>query len=402
MPTTQTLSARQARRIALGAQGFAEPPVAGTPDRRHLRRALERVKLLQIDSVSVLQRAHYLPLYSRLGSYQVKTLDAMSEGRRRELFEYWGHEASFIPLTLHPLFRWRMEDARSGRGLYSSLARFAQERPALVEAALRRVREEGPIAASEMEEGRGSGGWWGWSEMKEALELLFWQGRITAASRRKSFERRYDLPERVFPAELLDLPTPPRAEAIAALILLAAEAMGVASESDLRNYFRLPVAETRVALAALVEAGALEPVAVAGWKQQAYLHPGHRRPRRFPQASLLAPFDPLVWDRERCERLFGFRYRLEFYTPAEKRVFGYYVMPFLLGEQLVGRVDLKADRADRKLLVLGAWAEPGHALPELAEALSSELQRLAGWLHLGRVEITGAGDLAAALHRVGG
>lgn len=397
MPTTQSLSAKQARRIALGAQGFTDPAAGGAVDRRHLRRVLERVKLLQIDSVNVLQRAHYLPLFSRLGPYARGTLDAMAQGRRREFFEYWGHEASFIPLAHHPFFRWRMEDARNGRGLYSSLNRFAVERAPLVEEVYRRIQQEGPLAASEMEGGRGSGGWWGWSATKEALELLFWQGRITAAARRKSFERLYDLPERVLPAETLGLETPERSVAQQRLIMMAAEAMGVASESDIRAYFRLPVIETRENLAALVEAGALQSVKVAGWKQPGYLYADCKRPRRFPIATLLSPFDSLVWDRDRCERLFGFHYRLEFYTPAEKRRFGYYVMPFLLGESLVGRVDVKADREGRQLLVLGAWAEAGHAEEAIAEALFEALRRLAGWLGLGSIAVTGPGDLSAAL-----
>ncbi len=400
MPTTQSLSVKQARRIALAAQGFTDPPASGAVDRRHLRRVLERVKLLQIDSVNVLQRAHYLPLFSRLGTYSRATLDAMAQGRKREFFEYWGHEASHIPLRSQPLFRWRMQDARAGRGLYSSLNRFASERAPLVQEVYCRVEHEGPLAASEMEGGRGRGGWWGWSETRIALELLFWQGRITAASRRKSFERLYDLPERVIPAEILDLPTPERREAQARLVMLAAEAMGVASESDLRAYFRLGVADARETLASLVEEGALEPVSVAGWKQPGYLHPVAKRPRRFPITTLLSPFDSLVWDRDRCERLFAFRYRLEFYTPAEKRSFGYYVMPFLWGEQMAGRVDVKADRKGRRLLLLGAWAEPGQDGTALAEALSEALRRLAAWLGLPRVEVSGPGDLSAALRRL--
>ncbi len=399
MPTTQSLSVKQARRIALGAQGFCDQAATGAVDRRHLRRVLERVKLLQIDSVNVLQRAHYLPLFSRLGPYARSTLDSMAQGRKREFFEYWGHEASFIPLVHHPSFRWRMEDARNGRGLYSSLNRFAVERAALVDEVFRRVQQEGPLAASEMEGGRGSGGWWGWSATKEALELLFWQGRITASARRKSFERLYDLPERVLPAEILALETPERSAAQQRLIMMAAEAMGVASESDIRAYFRLPVVETRENLAALVEAGSLECVSVAGWKQPGYLNAACKRPRRFPVATLLSPFDSLVWDRDRCERLFGFRYRLEFYTPAEKRTYGYYVMPFLLGEELVGRVDVKADREGRRLLVLGAWAEAGQEEARLVEPLLEALRRLTAWLGLRTIAVTGPGALSAALRQ---
>lgn len=397
MTSTTSLTAAQARRIALGAQGFADPRPAGQVTARHLWRVVERVKALQIDSVNVLQRAHYLPAFARLGPYPTETLDRLTQGRRRRLFEYWGHEASHLPLALQPLLRWRMQRAAAGQGTWTSLVTLAREQPGLIEAVYRQVAEEGPIAASRMEGPRGPGGWWGWSETKQALEYLFWSGRITCAARTRSFERLYDLPERVLPAEIRALPTPPEEEAQQRLLELAAEAMGVASETDLRAYFRQGVAETRSGLAALVEAGRLQEVAVKGWKQPAYLHPAARRPRRFDCCTLLSPFDSLVWDRDRTERLFGFHYRLEFYTPAANRRFGYYVMPFLLGERLVGRVDLKADRAAGRLLVLGAFAEAGEPPDALAGPLRQALESLAGWLGLPEVRVEPKGDLGRAL-----
>ncbi|GAB5471721.1 MAG: winged helix-turn-helix domain-containing protein [Rhodospirillales bacterium] len=384
----------------MGAQGFADPLPAGRCDRRHLKRVLQRVKLLQIDSVTALARAHYLPAFSRLGPYRPELLDAMSGRRRRQLFEYWGHEASFIPLEHHPLFRWRMAAAERGEGLYAQLARFAEEKAALIADTLERVAAEGPLGAGDLESGGGSGGWWGWSETKRALEYLFWTGRVTAAGRRRSFERLYDLPERVIPAEILALPSPPVEEAQRRLILLAAEALGVASESDLRAYFRLSATQAQARLPELVEAGALLPAEVKGWEQPAYLHPEAARPRRFSRNTLLSPFDSLVWERPRCQRLFGFHYRLEFYTPAPKRRFGYYVMPFLLGELLVGRAALKADRATGRLLVEGAFAEPGHEGQATAEALWPALQDLAGWLDLPQVTLLDGGDLMPALKQV--
>jgi len=397
MADSTRLSLKQARRIALAAQGFADPRPGGTVTARHLSRVLSRVKLLQIDSVNVLQRAHYLPFFSRLGPYPVTLLDRLTQGRRRQLFEYWGHEASHIPLDWQPLFRWRMQRAAQGQDIWSGLSRLAAEKPELIAAVEATVASDGPITASQMEGPRGSGGWWGWSESKQALEYLFWAGRIACARRTPSFERVYDLPQRVLPAEILAAPAPTELEAHRRLLLLAAEAMGVATEFDLRAYFRLRVDTTKAALAALVETGALQPVSVQGWRQQAYLHPGARRPRRLSCCTLLSPFDSLVWDRERVHRLFGFHYRLEFYTPAEKRRFGYYVMPVLLGERLVGRVDVKADRAAGRLLVLGAFAEAGETTEALAEPLQRALNELAAWLDLGGVDLVGEGDLMRAL-----
>jgi uncharacterized protein YcaQ len=381
------LSLAQARRIALAAQGFAEPRPQ-RPGRRHVGRVLDRVGLVQIDSVNVLARAHYMPLFSRLGPYNRSLLDeAAYHRRRRSLFEYWGHEASLIRLDLHPLLRWRMRRAERGEGPYGSTARLGRERPDFVRAVLAQIEARGPLSARELTEGgTGRGSWWGWSDGKQALEWLFWAGLVTTAARR-GFERVYDLPERVLPAAILDAPTPDEAEAQRRLIRMAAQALGVATERDLRDYFRLGVTEARDRLAELVEAGALIPVEVEGWRGAAYLERAARRPRRIEARALVSPFDPLMWHRERAERLFGFRYRIEIYTPAHKREHGYYVLPFLLGETVAARVDLKADRAARRLLVQGLHLEPGADPSRLGPALGEELRAIAGWLALDAIVV---------------
>jgi uncharacterized protein YcaQ len=391
---TETLTPGAARRIALAAQGFGKPPAAAT-GWRPIGQALGRIGLLQIDSVNVLARAHYLPLFSRLGPYPRETLEAAAWGRPRRLFEYWAHEASLLPLELHPLLRWRMARAEGGEGTWSRMKAYAGERRAVADALLRRIETDGPLAASDLG-GAGEGGWWGWSEAKTALEWLFYAGRITARTRRGSFERVYDLTERVIPARILQLPTPDEPEAQRQLMAVAARAMGIATATDLRDYFRLRPADAAARLAELREDGELVPVQVRGWPQGAYLHREARRPRRMDACALLAPFDPLVWERGRTERLFGMRYRIGIYTPADKREHGYYVLPFLLGDALVARVDLKADRAGRALVVQSAHAEPG-APPHLAEPLAHELARMAGWLGLGQVRIAGLGPLSDAL-----
>lgn len=396
------ISAREARRIALAAQGFGRRRPDGAQDgsvnRGHLRRVLERIQLLQIDSVSAVVRAHYLPLFSRLGPYPATLLDDAAWGRKRTLFEYWAHEASLLPLELHPLLRWRMARAAAGRGIYRGLATLAADRPDFIETTFAMVRDRGPIAAADVEGSRGQGGWWGWSDAKRALEFLFWAGRITARSRR-GFERLYDLPERVLPASVLDAPTPDEATAHRALLERAARAHGIATAADLRDYFRLDAEDARPRLPELVEDGTLIPVEVEGWAQPAFLHRDAHQPRRIDGAALLAPFDPLVWERVRSERLFGFRYRIEIYTPAEKRQYGYYVLPFLLGDRPVARVDVKADRAAATLHVLGAFAEPA-APPHTAEALHAELHRLGSWLGMERLRVGERGDLAPALRNL--
>ena len=381
----EKLSLKAARRIALAAQGFGMPRPASV-NHGHLRRTLDRLSLHQIDSVNVLARAHYLPAFSRLGSYDRTLLDRAAWGRKseRRMFEYWAHEASLLPLDLHPLLRWRMERADRGETGWKSMRAFAGARRPHAEAVLDRIRAEGPLAASDFDAGKGSGGWWGWGDTKAALEWLFFSGHVTTATRRRSFERVYDLPERVIPVPVLALPTPDRADAQRQLVERSARALGVATASDLRDYFRLPLEENRAAVDALVEEGALIPVQVGGWRATAYLHRDARRPRRIRGQALLAPFDPLVWERSRTERLFGFRYRIEIYTPAAKRVHGYYVLPFLIDEQLAARVDLKADRQQSALLIRQVTLEP-EAPADTMDRLDAELRLMADWLGLERV-----------------
>ncbi|TIR36251.1 MAG: winged helix-turn-helix domain-containing protein [Mesorhizobium sp.] len=391
----EKISLAMARRIALAAQGFADPRPGRTPDRRHFARVLARTGLLQIDSVSAVVRAHYMPLYSRLGPYPLALLDNAAVTRKRKVFEYWAHEASFLPVETYPLMRWRMERAERGEEMYNGLAKWGRERAAYIEDIYREVVERGPIAASALEGQKGNGGWWGWSDAKHAFEWLFWAGRITTASRR-GFERLYDLPQRVLPPAILGLPVPSPEDAHRELLRISARAHGVATAGDLRDYFRLSPADIKGRIEELVEAGDLLPVTVEGWSKPAYLHKDARFPRKIKARALLAPFDPVVFERARTERLFDFRYRIEIYTPAEKRQYGYYVLPFLLGERIVARIDLKADRPAGVLRVHAAYAEPG-APPQTAAELFEELQLMQGWLGLERIEVTPAGDLGSAL-----
>ncbi|MER8761522.1 winged helix-turn-helix domain-containing protein [Mesorhizobium sp. M0968] len=391
----EKISLAMARRIALAAQGFNDPRPTGTPDRRHLARVLARTGLLQIDSVSAVVRAHYMPLYSRLGPYKLALLDDAAVTRKRMVFEYWAHEASFLPVETYPLMRWRMQRAECGDEMYSGLAKWGREHAAYIEDIYREVAERGPIAASAFEGQKGSGGWWGWSHAKHAFEWLFWAGRITTAHRR-GFERFYDLPERVLPPTILSLPTPSPEDAHRELLRISARAHGIATAGDLRDYFRLSPADIKGRIEELVEAGELLPVSVDGWNKTAYLHKDARLPRRIEARALLAPFDPVVFERSRTERLFDFHYRIEIYTPAEKRRYGYYVLPFLLGDSIVGRVDLRADRPAGVLRVHAAYAEPG-ALPQTAAELFKELKQMQGWLGLERIEVTAAGDLGRPL-----
>ncbi|QIA22992.1 winged helix-turn-helix domain-containing protein [Mesorhizobium sp. AA22] len=394
----EKISLAMARRIALAAQGFADPRPNSTPDRRHLARVLARTGLLQIDSVSAVVRAHYMPLYSRLGPYPLALLDNAAVTRKRKVFEYWAHEASFLPVETYPLMRWRMERAERGEEMYNGLAKWGRERAAYIEDIYREVVQRGPIAASALEGQKGSGGWWGWSDAKHAFEWLFWAGRITTASRR-GFERRYDLPERVLPPAILALPVPSPEDAHRELLRISARAHGVATAGDLRDYFRLSPADIKGRIEELVDAGDLLPVRVEGWDKPAYLYKDARFPRKVEARALLAPFDPVVFERSRTERLFDFRYRIEIYTPVEKRQYGYYVLPFLLGERIVARIDLKADRPAGVLRVHAAYAEPG-APPKTAAELFEELKLMQGWLGLERIEVTPAGDLGSALANI--
>jgi hypothetical protein len=368
------------------------------PDIRALRRVLGRVGLLQIDSVNVLVRSHYLPLYSRLGAYPPALLERAAYRAPRELFEYWGHEASLLPVATQPLLRWRM--ARADSDAWDRMRRIQAEKPGFVDEVRALVAARGPVGAGEIAEPRAAraGPWWDWDDTKTALEWLFYRGEISTASRR-GFERLYDLTSRVLPPSVLAAPTPDPADAQRGLVRIAARALGVATERDLRDYFRLSVADARAAVAALVEEGGLVPVRVEGWRQAAYLDPEARLPRRVDAAALLSPFDSLIWERSRTERLWDFRYRLEIYTPSHKRVHGYYVLPFLLGERLVARVDLKADRGAGVLRVPAVHLEDGHAAEPVAAALGPALHRLAAWLGLDGVAPPVGGDLVTPLSR---
>lgn len=357
---------------------------------------VRRLGAVQIDSVNVLTRAHYLPLFSRLGAYPRGRLDALVWGERPALFEYWAHEASLAPVETHPLLRWRMRRAAAGEGVWGRMAPFAGPLRPKAEALCDRIRLEGPKTAAELTTDRGAGGWWGWSETKTALEWLFYAGRLAARTRRGNFERVYDLAERVLPAEILEAPALPDADAQRQLVLIAARALGVAAYEDLKDYFRLPAAEARARIEELLEAGDLQRVRIEGsplsWVSPRSLEPA----RPIVHQALLAPFDPLIWARDRAERLFSVRYRLEIYTPAHKRTHGYYVLPFLLDEAIVARVDLKADRKAGRLLVKGAHTEPG-APRRTPGRLADALQRLAAWQDLDGVTVEANGPLADSL-----
>jgi uncharacterized protein YcaQ len=397
---TERLSLAEARRIALTAQGLAGPRPARS-DQRALRRLIDQLGVIQLDSVNVLVRSHYLPAWSRLGAYDRRRFDALAHAAPRAAFEYWGHEASLLPIAAQPLFRWRM--ARAVHDAWGGMRRIARKRPELVRDVLAIVRERGPIAASDIEiaeHKRRKAGWWGWSETKSAIEWLFWSGQVTSAGRR-GFERLYDLPERVIPAGVLARPTPSEADAHRELVATGARALGIATEADLRDYFRLPLAGARRAVSELVENGELVPATVEGWPRAAYLHRRADTTMRIDpdRLALLSPFDSLIWFRDRTQRLFGMRFRIEIYVPAPKRVHGYYVLPLLSGDRLIARVDLKADRGARALRVQAAHAEPGARPAPTAAALARELAAMASWLDLDRVEVGRRGALAPALRR---
>ncbi|MEK7426883.1 MAG: crosslink repair DNA glycosylase YcaQ family protein [Actinomycetota bacterium] len=389
---TERLTNAQARRIALAAQGLGEPRPKGRVDRRHLRRVLDRMGLIQIDSVNVLVRSQELPLFARLGPHPRSLIaDATATG---ELFEYWAHEASHVRTAHHHLYRWHM----NGEHKWERYFRLRERRPGFVDEVYRRVATEGPIAAGDLAERVGKKGtWWDWDDGKIALEHLFWTGRLTATRRAADFARLYDLTERVIPAHVLARPAPAEREARKELLVLAAQHHGVGTFDDLTDYHRQRNPPCRPLLDELVEDGRLLPVTVDGWSKPAYLHPAAKVPRRVNGSTLLSPFDPVVWHRERTERLFGFRYRIEIYVPQPKRQYGYYVLPFLMGDELVARVDLKADRPRGALLAQGAFAESGAPLGDVADALAGELHSMAGWLGLGSVEVGRRGDLVSPL-----
>jgi uncharacterized protein YcaQ len=393
--TRTDLSAAEARRVALAAQGFTDPRPTGRVDRRHLRRVFERVNVVQVDAVNVLVRSQELPLFARLGPHPRTMLaDAIDDG---QLWEYWAHVASIVPSWQHRLFRWSM-----GRGLYRSIVRIKAEKPGFVAEVLARIRDTGPITAADLEQRVGKKGpWWDWDDGKLALEHLFRVGELVAVRRPRDFAREYDLPERVLPAEVLAAPTPTEAEARKELLELAARSTGVATFDDLTDYHRQANAPCKPLVAELVEEGVLRPVKVEGWSKPAYLHRDATVPRALRACALLSPFDSLVWYRPRTERLFDFVYRIEIYTPAPKRVYGYFVLPYLLGDRLVGRVDLKADRLAGVLRVQGAYVEPGVDGRVAAGPLVDELKLMAGWLELDAVATTDRGELASALREAG-
>lgn len=397
MPRKQSLSAAEARRIAIGAQQFL--PAAAPRNVRAIAEIVRRLGVVQIDSVNVLVRSHYLPVFSRRGPYSVELLDrAAYQDRDRALFEYWGHEASLLPVEMYPLFRWRMEQAKTGEAGWKRLRRYASEHKAEVDAVIAQIRDRGPLGASELANGgKSSGSWWGWSQGKEILEWLFWTGEVSTA-RRRNFERIYDLTERVLPAQIYGTPTPSRADAQRALMTLSARAMGIATLPDLRDYFRLPTADASLRLKELVEEGVLQPVEVEGWKHQGYLHAEAKLPRATDVSALLSPFDSLIWERQRTQRLFDFHFRLEIYTPIHKRLHGYYVLPFLHGDRIVGRVDLKSDRKRSRLQVRGGSVEEGIRVGRIVQPLTSQLTALAHWLGLETFEVTSRrGELMRAV-----
>ncbi len=394
------MSQSQARRVAIAAQGLDRPRREGAVTMRGVQRVVDQVGLLQIDSVNVLARAHLMPLYSRLGPYDLELLDRATRSRPRRLVETWAHEASFVPPETYRVLEFRRE-ARAVKW-FADDDDLLRKHSAEVTEIREIVRTEGPVTASQVQERfesrhpRTGKGWWEWSVAKRILERLFYLGELASAGRTTSFERRYDVPERVLPADVLASPAPARADAVRTLVELAARAHGIGTVRCLADYYRLRTDDSARAVDELVEEGVLERVEVAGWRGPAYLHTDAARVRRATGRALLSPFDPLVWERRRLLALFGMHYRIEIYTPAHKRQYGYYTLPFLVGEHVAARVDLKADRPARRLLVQSAWAE-GHAPAGTASELAAELAVLARWLDLDSVAVADRGDLAGSV-----
>ena len=404
-------SADAARRIALRAQAIDTTLSAERDYRalqasnnwRRLRRCLDTMGVLQIDAVNAVIRSHYLPLYSRLGSYSRTLLEqrlfepGAQKPSRRTHVEYWAHECSLIPIDDLPLFRWRMQDARTGEGTWRGIARIAREQPAFVESVLASVREQGPLCSRDLGGTRCGTGMWEWSETKLALEYLFWSGQLVSAGRR-GFDRLYDLPENALPAHVREAATPDRLQAHTTLMHRALQRLGVATERDMRDYFRLTAKDAHRALAELQSQGRVQAARVDGWREPAWCVPDTRIPRRVDICRLLSPFDPIVWNRQRALRLYAFNYRIEIYVPEQKRQYGYFVMPFLYGDSIGGRLDLKARRDVGELHVQGAWREAHrHLDTALPARLARELRALAEWLGLERVRVMPRGDLADAL-----
>ena len=400
------LSIAQARRVALRAQGLdrRRPSTAHQPGRRAFASVVDRLGLLQIDSVNVLARAHLMPAFSRLGPYDVGLLDRAAGVAPRSLVEYWAHEASFVPPSTYRLLGFRQRAYADEA--WQSIRSVARTHPAVVDEVRALVRETGPVTAREVharyeaEHPRTRTDWgWNWTLAKRVLELLFFTGEVTSAARNAAFERRYDLVERVLPPEALVLPSPDRPDAVRALLEIGARAHGLGTAACFADYFRLRGPLVRAGVAELVEAGVLSPVRVRGWDREVFLHRDATLPARATGRALLSPFDPLVFERRRLEELFGLRYRIEIYVPAAQRVHGYYVLPFLLGDRFAARVDLKADRAAGVLRVPGAFAEPGEDVAAVGAELADELRLLADWLGLEDVVVPddARGDLAQVL-----
>ncbi|MBB5915854.1 hypothetical protein BJY24_004766 [Nocardia transvalensis] len=398
------MTAAAARRTALAAQGFASDRPSTPAGRRAVLRALERTQLLQLDSVSAVVRAHYAPIFARIGPYDRTALDELAWSHRarrpRRLVEYWAHEAALIPVEDWPLLRWRMARFRNGR--WGGAARVVERNPRLPKDVLEVIREFGPSTAGEVEKhleldrARSKDHWgWNYSDTKVVCELLFATGELSV-DKRVGFQRYYDLTERVLPPDVLarEIEEP---EAVRELVRRSATALGIGTEPDLRDYYRLHRRQTEPALADLVAAGELEQVQVTGWDRPAYLRTGTRIPRKVSGAALLCPFDPLIFFRPRTERIFDFHYRIEIYTPEPKRVHGYYVFPFLLDGELVARVDLRAERSTGRLLVPGAFAESGWDTAHVVTELARSLREMADWLELDTVEVGERGDLADSL-----
>ncbi len=367
------------------------------PPVRSLLAQVDRLGVLQMDAVNVLARAHYLPLFSRLGAYATASLDDAAYGKSRRLFEYWGHMASLLPVAMQPLFRWRMAEAERLEGWGAGIAR---EKRGYVDDVLAEVRRRGPVRASEIASPQGrSGAWWGWSDAKSALEWLFRAGLVTTSGRR-GFERLYDVTERVLPRAVLSTRTPSVEDAHRELVRLSARALGIGTDDDLADYFRLRLGAARPRIAELVEAGELIPTSVEGIAKPMFRARGARSPRAVRASTLLSPFDPLVWHRPRAERLFGFHYRIGIYTPEHLRDHGYYVLPFLLGDRVVARLDLKADRQARVLRVPASHLEAGATARAVLPAIAAELRHLARWLGLDAIEVERRGDLGSPLRKV--
>ena len=388
------ISAAQARRIALAAQGFGRPPTDAATGIRQLGSLVDRLGLLQLDSVNVYERSHYLPVFARLGSYDKADLDRLTFGPKSRYTEYWAHEAAIIPMAHRPLFQWRM-DARRAKQLADDTG-WAHNNGAMLDWLRAELAATGPIAASQIEHdaNKGSGSWWGWSDVKYGLEYLFGWGEVVSAGRTR-FERTYALAEQRVPAEILAT-TVAETDAVRQLMALGARAHGVGTLADIADYYRIKTGPARLAADELVDSGELLPVTVEGWKQPGYLHRDARVPRRVEAAALLSPFDPVVWARPRAERMFDFYYRIEIYTPAHKRVFGYYSLPVLVDDRIVGRVDLKSDRQNRVLRVQSAWREPG-APAEVEQRVAPLVEAARVWQGLDAIEVVDRGDLARDL-----